>query len=267
MESKTFIAGSCSGVITKTLIAPFDRIKILYQVNNPLIIKNKPLIYNIKNIYYKEGFLSFYKGNISNILKHVPTYSLKFTFNDFYKQKLYNNNLNFNQSIFCGLLTGYSLITITYPLDLLRTNIAIKDNNISFIKRTCLNEGLKGFYKGYGLSVLTGSMHISLQMSSYDYYKKILLYYECNNNVKNLFAGSCAGVTAATLTYPGDVVRKNMHIENINTFNCFNKIINKYGYKSLFNGLKISIIKTIPNAAIQFATFDFIKNFLYKNNI
>lgn len=260
MDSKNFIAGTCSGIITKTLIAPFDRIKILYQVNNSLIVKNKSLSYNIKNIYYKEGFFSFYKGNTSNILKHIPTYSLKFTFNEFYKEKIYNNNnINLNKSIFCGLLTGVSLITLTYPLDILRTNIAINDKNLSFIKKTFLNEGIRGFYKGYGISVLTGSIHISIQMSSYNYYKQNLEKYNYNNNLKNLLSGSGAGLTAAILTYPGDVIRKNIHIDN---FNCFRKIINKYGYKSLFNGLQISIIKTIPNAAIQFAAFDFIKNFM-----
>ena len=95
-------------------------------------------------------------------------------------------------------------------------------------------------------------------MSFYDYYKKILSEYNLNTNVKNLICGSSAGLSAVVLTYPGDVIRKNMHISSLNTFSCTNNIINKYGYKSLFNGLKISVIKTIPNAAIQFATFDFI---------
>ena len=51
------------------------------------------------------------------------------------------------------------------------------------------------------------------------------------------------------------------------TLDCLKQMVLKEGYMSLFRGYKANLIKTIPNAAIQFASFDAIKSYLIKSKI
>ena len=276
MDYKNLLSGAGAGVITKTITSPLDRIKILYQTD--IINKNISLGNNIKNIYKSQGLLSFYRGNLTNIIKIVPNYSLKFTFNEFYKKKLWNktNNLSILQLMSVGMLTGTSLITITHPLDVLKTRFAISDKNQSFYRysrNVLINEGIGGFYKGFNVSIVSGSLFIGLQLASYDIYKSYLKNKIDNNILSNLISGAGCGLTAVLLTYPGDVIHKKMHINGKldekklynNTLDCIKKTISKHGIRNgLYSGLSIAIIKTIPSAGIQFASYDFCKKLLNK---
>lgn len=66
-----FIAGAGAGAISKTLTAPLERIKILFQVQN---MKNSPFnhsqsIFNcLRNIYYEEGLVGYFRGNGANVV-------------------------------------------------------------------------------------------------------------------------------------------------------------------------------------------------------
>jgi len=44
-----------------------------------------------------------------------------------------------------------------------------------------------------------------------------------------------------------------------NSWNCFMQIIRKEGIVTLFAGLNANIVRGIPGAAIQFATYDAMK--------
>jgi hypothetical protein len=208
-------------------------------------------------------------------MKVIPTFSLKFSLNEFYKKKLGKNTDLFPQQLVpIGLLTGATLISLTYPLDVLRTRFAIAQKNESIIKyskNVLFNEGMKGFYKGFNVSVISGSLHIGLQMSSYDIYKNYLRnHFNENNQIfTNLLCGSGAGLTAQILVFPADVIRKKMHIDGklkeskkyINSYDCLKKTASTYGFRyGLYSGLMISCIKTIPSAAIQFASYEYFKN-------
>ena len=276
MDYKHLLSGAGAGIVTKTLTSPFDRIKILYQTDTKTVNRNVSIIQNIKHIYKTEGLLSFYRGNGANILKIVPNYSLKFSFNEYYKKTLYNKteDLTLSQLTSVGILTGSSLITTTYPLDILRTRFAVSSKNQSFYnysKSVLQNEGLKGFYKGFGVSLVTGSIHVGFQMTSYDMYKSYLNKQIDSSISTNLLCGAGAGLTALILTFPGDVIRKKLHVNGKlnetklyeNTFDCLKKTVQRQGIRNgLYSGLGISVIKTIPSSAIQFASFDFFKSML-----
>ena len=85
------LAGAGAGAITKTSIAPLERIKILFQIQGMKkdgIGKNrqyKNVFQASSKIMKEEGFFAFYKGNGANVLRVIPVYALKFAFNDSFK--------------------------------------------------------------------------------------------------------------------------------------------------------------------------------------
>jgi len=135
-------------------------------------------------------------------------------------------------------------------------------------------EGFSGLYKGMAPSIISGSAYVGFQMSFYDLFKRLFINFSSlKSKISiNLIAGSCAGIIAQTICYPVDTIRRRMQTDGLggtkdvykNTFDCFKKMISKEGFISLFRGYKANIIKTIPSAAIQFASFDAIKMFLIK---
>lgn len=256
------IAGGLSGAFTKTCIAPLERVKILHQ-----LYKNKypnSVYGTLKTVVKNEGTLALYKGNGVNVLRVIPVYALKFSFNDKIKNSIKTSGqpLNFSQLVLSGCIAGFLQTSITYPLETMRTRftLGIKYNGFfNAIQTIVQKEKLRGLYKGYSMSFLTGSPYVGFQFSFYEMFNRKL--------DNKLVSGAAAGILAQTLLYPGDTIRRHMQINGINgekkiynnPWHCYKTITNKNGHKVLFNGLKTNYIKCIPGAAIQFWAYE---NFL-----
>lgn len=276
MDYRNFLAGAGTGLITKTCVSPLERLKILYQtqgINNPN--KYGSITNSLRTIVKEEGFRGLYKGNLVNCYRITPIYSLKFTFNEFYKSILIKDRkATFIDLLTVGALSGISQIGATYPLDLLRTRYALAETNqgiINYSRNVLKSEGIRGFYKGIPISMVTGSTHIGLQLSFYETYKSRIKNVNGLDNVgTKLLSGSLAGVCAQSITYPGDVLKKRMHTNGIlgekkhyiNTYDCIKQIYNKEGMRGFYKGIRVSTLKTIPSAAIQFTVYDKLKKWL-----
>ena len=267
-----------SAIVTKTSIAPFERIKMLKQAQKFYNTNNYTSIYgSIKHMIANEGLLSTFKGNLTNIYRVVPNYVLKFPLNDIFKKYMSKDKLSYYDLLCCGTLSGLSQLFITYPMDFVRTRISLDNqmnsNNNSI--RKCFvqmykNEGLAACYKGLGSAVLSYPLYVGLQMSLYTTFK---------NDFENKFiAGALAGLISQTLMYPGDTLKRNLQLDGINgqkkkysgILDCIKKILKKEGIKGFYPGVKVNILKSIPGAAIQFSVYDYCAEygikFLYTQN-
>ena len=66
--SKTFIAGGCAGIISKSCLAPLDRIKIIFQVSEKKFTFRNG--YKLgRQIYMRDGFWSLFRGNSATVLR------------------------------------------------------------------------------------------------------------------------------------------------------------------------------------------------------
>lgn len=103
-------------------------------------------------------------------------------------------------------------------------------------------------------------------MTFYEVFKKLFKSDE-KNILLNLLSGSCAGLVAQTITYPGDTLRRRMQTNGIggeqvtykNSIDAIIKISKLEGNLAFFKGLKANCIACIPGAAIQFVVYDFLK--------
>ena len=276
MDYQIFLSGTVTALVTKTTTAPLDRLKILYQIQNIRTPgKYTSIFSSIKTICKEEGYLGLYKGNFVNSLRSVPSYSLKFTFNDYYKKQLNNKTPSVIDRIRIGMMTGVSQILLTYPLDILRTRYSMtetKSGILQYTKQMIKTEGVRGLYKGIPISLFTGSLHVCIQMTAFDIYKSNS---KSTSMVNTLMCGSMAGITAGLITYPGDVLKKQMHANGIlgehklysNTLDCIKQIAKKEKIKGFYKGVHICILKTIPTAALQFAVFDFVSKTIKNTDI
>jgi solute carrier family 25 protein 16 len=148
-----------AGSIAKTLVAPIDRAKILFQVHN----KNYEGVGVFECFYQivkKEGFLALYKGNGAQVLRIFPYAAIQFT--TFETIKRFNKSQRFVGNLLAGSIAGLSAVTVTYPLDVIRSRLAFQFKGeekytgiIDCLRKTYQeNSSPKSFYRGYSVTLL-----------------------------------------------------------------------------------------------------------------
>jgi len=88
-----FLAGGLAGIISKTICAPIERIKLLIQTQNEneklkRHHKYTGIVDCFKNIVKHDGVLSLWRGNGVNVIRYFPTQALNFSFKDYYGRLL-----------------------------------------------------------------------------------------------------------------------------------------------------------------------------------
>lgn len=244
---KTFLSGGIAGSVAKTLVAPIDRCKILLQVHNTHY-EGYGIFESFYRIVQKEGFFSLYKGNGAQMLRIFPYAAMQFTSYETYKRL----NVSFFgpsaeyfliNNLACGSLAGITAVSVTYPLDIIRSRLAFQFkgehiyNGIGDAVKKIYKEqnSIKAFYRGYAITVLGMIPYAGLSFTSFERIKRYVLtnkiemltietttkdqadsldkhrYYELTVPGKLLCGGSTA-IIAQTITYPLDVVRRHMQL-------------------------------------------------------
>ncbi|XP_013718456.1 mitochondrial adenine nucleotide transporter ADNT1-like [Brassica napus] len=75
---KSLFAGGVAGGVSRTAVAPLERMKILLQVQNPHNIKYNGTVQGLKYIWRTEGLRGLFKGNGTNCARIVPNSAVKF---------------------------------------------------------------------------------------------------------------------------------------------------------------------------------------------
>lgn len=266
------ISSFSSGIITKTSVAPLERIKILkqaqikYQTNH-----YQGILQSIRFIIKNEGLKGLYYGNLTNIYRVTPSYILKFTLNDKFKSlfQTNNNKLTFEQLMISGICSGFLTTTICYPFDFIRTQfsldtkMSIRHNNfINCGMYIIKNQGFLNLYKGSKIAFISMPGYIATQFSVYQYLK---------DSQYNTFTSSViAGAISQTIFYPGDSIKRTMMLNNKDyngLIDCVKKIYKRNGIKGIYAGYITNFVKMIPEVYIQFTTYEFLKNKLHTLNI
>ena len=76
------VSGGGAGAISKTSVAPIERIKVLLQVEKG---SSSGFTSIARNILRTQGPLAFWRGNGVNVLRIIPNAAIKFSCNDAYK--------------------------------------------------------------------------------------------------------------------------------------------------------------------------------------
>lgn len=299
-HGKPFLAGSLTGIITKTLTAPLERVKTLMQVEGMGAAKaaqkasaegksaappaqRSSIIKTFQTIYARDGLRGMWYGNFANCSRVVPVYALKFGFNDTIKDAVRTSpgeKLSYAQLIASGTLAGLLQTCLTYPMETIRTRLTVGlahdlhyDGMWHCLKDTLKHEGIKGLYKGLSPTILTGSPYVGLQMSSFEMLSREadkLELFGGNKPIQDVVCGAVGGMFAQTITYPGDTVRKRMQTDGIQgakqvyrgMIHCTVTVARTEGIRTFFAGLGANVIRGIPGAAIQFSVYAWLKRLL-----
>ena len=75
---RQLVSGGVAGCVAKTLTAPLSRLTILFQVHSMVTTKphapafSEGMVSGLRKIVGKEGFLAFWKGNMTSVVHRFP---------------------------------------------------------------------------------------------------------------------------------------------------------------------------------------------------
>jgi solute carrier family 25 phosphate transporter 23/24/25/41 len=226
--------------------------------------------------WQKEGFKGFFKGNGANVVRVFPFTAFQFYFYELFKLLFFPKGEKnvYKVKLYCGGCAGICTSTLTYPLDLVRTLLAIqtseyksdilgeKPGMFTGLYRILRKKGILGWYKGWFVSMIGVVPYIALQMSAFDYTASYFMPSKKSKwfDLANLAIGAWAGFVGAGLSYPLDVMRRKMQLNDLDPkqpqykgiIDCMVKMHKADGFKSFFRGFTASQVKIIPAAALMF---------------
>lgn len=276
-----FMIGGVSAAVSKTLVAPIERVKLLLQVQdaNPNIPVDKR--YNgigdcFSRVTKEQGFGSLWRGNLANVVRYFPTQALNFACKDFYKKTLCPYNPKKQPGMFfigncaSGGAAGATSLSIVYPLDFARTRLAADVGSgadrefnglVDCLKKTASKNGAGALYNGFGISVIGIIAYRASYFGMFDT-GKVMMFEDMKN--ANIFAvwffAQCVTVSAGIVSYPLDTVRRRLMMTAgktgkdklyDGTLDCFKKIYaNEGGLKPFFKGCLSNILRGTGGALV-----------------
>lgn len=177
-------------------------------------------------------------------------------------------------SLLSGALAGAVAKTAVAPLDRTKIIFQVSSNRFSakeayrLIYRTYLKDGFFSLWRGNSATMVRVIPYAAIQFCAHEQYKRILgRYYGFQGKalppVPRLLAGSLAGITAAMLTYPLDMVRARMAVTPkemySNILHVFVRISREEGLKTLYRGFTPTILGVVPYAGLSFYTYETLK--------
>ncbi|KAL3825251.1 hypothetical protein ACJIZ3_021280 [Penstemon smallii] len=288
--AKELIAGGVAGGFAKTVVAPLERIKILFQTRRSEF-HSLGVSGSFTKIAKTEGLLGFYRGNGASVARIVPYAALHYMAYEEYRRWIILGFPGVSRGpvldLIAGSFAGGTAVLFTYPLDLVRTRLAyqvvespklgVKGAEVVYKGiRDCFSNiykeaGVRGLYRGVAPSLYGIFPYAGLKFYFYEEMKRHVPENHKKDITVKLVCGSVAGLLGQTFTYPLDVVRRQMQVQRLSTSNSiairgtFETLITIYqrqGWKQLFSGLSINYLKVVPSVAIGFTVYDTMKAFL-----
>ena len=284
-----FLAGGVSATVSKTAVAPIERVKMLIQTQdaNPRIISGEiPRYTGIINCFTRvsaeQGVGAFWRGNMANVVRYFPTQAFNFAFKDTFKAMFpkYDTKTQFLQSlganVASGGAAGASSLLIVYPLDFARTRLAADVGKgtereftglVDCIGKTFKAGGGNALYQGFGVSVQGIVVYRGAYFGLYDTATDVIGGKEANFFLR---WGTAQVVTTAAgiISYPFDTVRRRMMMQSggkkklySGTMDCWKKIAAEEGTGAFFKGAGANILRGTGGALVLIG-YDEVKKVL-----
>lgn len=235
---KSLIAGGVAGGVSRSAVAPLERIKILLQVQNPFNPKYSGTIQGLKSIWGSEGIRGFFKGNGTNCARIIPNSAVKFfSYEEASRMILWAYRKETGQPdaeltpvlrLGAGATAGIIAMSATYPMDMVRGRLTVQSEGspnryrgMFHAFRTIIHEeGARALYKGWLPSVIGVVPYVGLNFAVYESLKDWILkhpQWQPDDGadlhvLTKLGCGAAAGTVGQTVAYPLDVIRRRLQM-------------------------------------------------------
>jgi len=280
---ENFGISGAAAVISKTVAAPIERVKLLIQNQGEMLKTgrlDKPyagVIDCTKRVLAQEGVISLWRGNLANCLRYFPTQALNFAFKDKIKtqfafSKQDSEMVKFGKNVASGGVAGALSLLFVYSLDYCRTRLANDAKSAKkgqgerqfngmwdVYSKTFKSDGFTGLYRGFVISCVGIIVYRGCYFGFYDTIKPWLG--KDVNFFISLAVGYGVTVSAGLISYPLDTIRRRMMMTSgeaakyKGSIDCAVQVFRKEGVAAYFKGAGANILRGLAGAGVL-AGFD-----------
>ncbi|XP_026317776.1 mitochondrial thiamine pyrophosphate carrier-like [Hyposmocoma kahamanoa] len=289
------IASLFSGVITRAMTNPLDVVKVRAQLEKKAISNpNRKWFQITRKIIEETGVKSLWRGHqvgqihsILGVTTQFYVYEVTTRLVDMnFETGKYSSLVHF----LCGVFSGCMAATVVHPLEVIKVRQMINKeatrNLIEGAKKVYSTGGILSFYEGLSAAIVQIGPQVGISFAVFRLVQSFmltLLTRDCDNRevcqtqqdhavnvaTASAIAGSMAGITSKSLTYPFELAKKRLQIKTFpsqgdsmfkchSLIECLVKTFELEGFKGLFRGFKITIYKAQLSGLVAFTTYELI---------
>ncbi|CAM6102012.1 unnamed protein product [Calypogeia fissa] len=290
--SKHLLAGAIAAMVSRTIVAPLERLKLEYLVRGA----KANVVQTLQTIFLTEGVLGFWKGNGVNIIRTAPFKSINFVAYDTFRRQLLRwgdrAEVTNIERLAAGAAAGVTATILCFPLDTIRTLMVAPGGDamgglVGCFRHLIRTEGVSGLYKGLPAAVVSMAPSGAVFYGVYDILKSAYLNSPEGKEMlkarqkraeerpdenstqlelgtmRTLLFGAIAGACSETVTYPLEVVRRAQQMQcagnKLGMIATIEALMRKGGFAALYAGIIPSTLQCLPSAALSYFVYETVK--------
>ncbi|KAH8672800.1 mitochondrial carrier domain-containing protein [Tricladium varicosporioides] len=280
-----FSLGSLAGAFGAFMVYPIDLVKTRMQ--NQRSSRVGEMLYKnsldcARKVIKNEGFTGLYSGVLPQLVGVAPEKAIKLTVNDLVRGHFSDNSgkIKLWQEILAGGSAGACQVIFTNPLEIVKIRLQVQGEVAKNVegapRRSAMwivkNLGLVGLYKGASACLLRDVPFSMIYFPTYNHLKRDY-FGESQTKSLGIFqlltAGAIAGMPAAYLTTPCDVIKTRLQVEArkgdaqyTSLRHCAQTIYQQEGFKAFFKGGPARILRSSPQFGFTLAGYEVLQNLL-----
>jgi len=281
-----FGLGGIAGAIGATIVYPIDLVKTRMQnqrstVVGQLLYKNS--IDCVRKVLANEGLLGFYRGLGPQLIGVAPEKAIKLTVNDLVRGRAMDpetGRIPLTWEMVAGGTAGGCQMVFTNPLEIVKIRLQMQGEAaklegaaprgaVHIIRQL----GLLGLYKGAPACLLRDIPFSAIYFPAYAHLKSDVFHEGRHGKrltfFETLSAAAIAGMPAAYLTTPADVVKTRLQTEarkgqtNYKGIaDAFSKIYREEGFSALFKGGPARVLRSSPQFGFTLVAYEYLHKFV-----
>lgn len=276
-----FALGSIAGATGATAVYPIDLVKTRMQ--NQRTGSYGELMYRnsfdcFKKVLRHEGFSGLYRGLVPQLMGVAPEKAIKLTMNDLARDKLRQANgghLPLWAECLAGGCGGASQVMFTNPLEIVKIRLQIAGEIAGGAKISAMSVvkelGFFGLYKGSRACFMRDVPFSAIYFPAYAHLKPAFADENGYNSPLSLLtAGAIAGMPAASLVTPADVIKTRLQVvaragqtTYSGVLDAARKIYAEEGFAAFWKGAVARMCRSSPQFGVTLVTYEVLQRMLY----
>lgn len=277
-----FFLGSVAGAIGAFAVYPIDLVKTRMQNQRSKSYVGELMYRNsidcFKKVIRHEGIMGLYKGLVVQLVGVAPEKAIKLTVNDLVRDKFvqYTGDLPLYGEVLAGGMAGMCQVIFTNPMEIVKIRMQVAGEIHSQAKRESIGKivrelGFFGLYKGVKACLLRDIPFSMIYFPTYAHMKKKLSDEKGHNSPTSLFiAGFIAGVPAAGLVTPADVIKTRLQVRQKSgetvykgIFDAVRKITAEEGSHAFWKGAGARVMRSSPQFGVTLVSYEILQRLFY----
>ena len=236
-------AGGIAGCVAKSSIAPLDRVKILFQAQNPEFAKYSGRWTGVflagRDIVRSDGASALFQGHSATLMRIFPYAAIKYmAYDKLHFYLMPSKQMETSGRLFAaGAMSGVLSVFLTYPLELIRVRLAFET------KRKKQKGGLRRI-----INMIYREGTTEAPFSS-----------DARKRAARLAQQQAAGMSTSALDSALRATDPNVPSSAVPSGN---RLLSKYPILKFYRGFSVTVMGMIPYAGTSFLVFGRCKTLL-----